>query len=72
MSKIKPKFIIGDVVSRKGSTDTHLITGVNITEQKYSIDDDNKMIAWYFDFDRQDDYELVGHNSVQIGNVIYE
>ena len=67
---IRPKYIIGDVV-KKGDEE-HLITGVSIKEQKYSIDGDNKMIEWYFDFDEQDDYTLVGHKSVQIGNTIYE
>ncbi len=72
MSKIKPKFIIGDVVRHKDSNREHLITGVDVDAQTYSIDGDNKMIEWYFDFDKQDDYCLVSHKSVQIGNVIYE
>ena len=67
---IRPKFIIGDVV-KKGDEE-HLITEVSIKEQKYSIDGDNKMIEWYFDFDKQDDYTLVGHKSVQISNTIYD
>lgn len=69
---IRPKFIIGDVVKQGNDGQEHLITGVDVKEQKYSIDGDNKMIEWYFDFDKQDDYTLVGHKSVQIGNTIYE
>ena len=52
MNKIKPKFIIGDVVRHKDSNREHLITGISVDTQTYSIDDDNKMIEWYFDFDK--------------------
>ena len=72
MNKIKPKFIIGDIVHHKDSNEEHLITGVNVDTQTYSIDGDNKMIEWYFDFDKQDDYDFVRHTSVKIGNTIYE
>jgi len=68
---IRPKFIIGDIV-KKDNGDEHLITGVCIKEQKYSIDGDNKMIEWFFDFSEQDEYVLVNHKSIRIGNVLYE
>ena len=72
MNKIRPKFIIGDVVRHKDSNVEHLITGVSVDTQSYSIDGNNKMIEWYFDFDTQDEYDFVRHQSVKIGNVIYK
>lgn len=70
--KIKPIFIIGDVVRKKDTGEEHLITGVSIEHQAYSIDDDRPMIAWYFPFDTQDNYVKVDHKSVRKGDVIYE
>ena len=69
---IKPIFIIGDVVRDKNTEEEHLITGVSLDEQSYSIDDDQPMIAWFFPFSWQDKYVKVGHKRVRKGNVIYE
>lgn len=69
---IKPIFIIGDVVRDKNTGQEHLITGVNLDEQLYSIDDDRPMVAWFFPISWEDKYVKVGHKSVRKGNVIYE